>query len=449
MNARLWAACSVIVALVAGPMTWSARAHFLFVRILPPAEGGRAAEVYFSEKAEAGDPRYIDKVAATKLWLQTEPGSFRPLEFTKGADRLRAHVPIEGTLSVIGVLDYGVLPRQPPFLLRHYPKGVAGKPEEVNRLQPRAETRFEIVPRFDSDHVALTVLREGRPLAGVKLNTVDVNLVGEEFTTDAEGQVAFTPPATGVYSVYTQFVDKTPGESGGKHYDEIREFASLAFTWPLVRTDADQEAVKLFEQALAARAQWTSFPGFKASLEGSIDGRTISGDATVASDGTVEIDAAEEPVADWVREQLESIAMHRIAGAADSGDSHPILRFADDEAHPFGRLLVFDGGRFASSYRIKDGQIKVVNRHFGAQDMTITVLENERNAEGAYLPRSYTVQYWDADTGRLARTESVQDRWQRVGKLDLPREHTVSTASASGLSVRTFTLVGHKMLDAK
>ena len=29
---------------------------------------GRAAEVYFSEKADAGDPRYIDKVAPTKLW---------------------------------------------------------------------------------------------------------------------------------------------------------------------------------------------------------------------------------------------------------------------------------------------------------------------------------------------------------------------------------------------
>ena len=31
-----------------------ARAHFLFVRLGPPAEGGRRAEVYFSEYAEAG-----------------------------------------------------------------------------------------------------------------------------------------------------------------------------------------------------------------------------------------------------------------------------------------------------------------------------------------------------------------------------------------------------------
>lgn len=44
-----------------------ARAHFLFIRITPPAEGGRAAEVYFSERATAGDPRFVENVAHTKL----------------------------------------------------------------------------------------------------------------------------------------------------------------------------------------------------------------------------------------------------------------------------------------------------------------------------------------------------------------------------------------------
>ena len=34
--------------------TASADAHFLFVRILPAAEGGRFSEVYFSDQADAG-----------------------------------------------------------------------------------------------------------------------------------------------------------------------------------------------------------------------------------------------------------------------------------------------------------------------------------------------------------------------------------------------------------
>lgn len=428
-----------------------ASAHFLFVRIRPPAEGGRAAEVYFSEKAEAGDPCYIEKVAATKLWAQTEPGKFKLLEVTKGADRLRAHLPIAGSLSVIGVLDYGVLarPAQTPFLLRHYPKAVAGPAEEVNRLQPRRETRFEIVPEFAADHVLLTVLHEGKPLAGATINTVDINLVGEELKTDDHGQARFTPASSGVHSVYTQYVDKTPGESGDKHYDEIREFATLAFAWPLVRKDADAEAVKLFQDAVAARASWQNFPGFKATLDGDVDGRKLAGDVTVGADGSVTIDADEEPVADWVRQQLESMAMHRItSGEKPADEAAPVLRFADeDEGHPLGRLLQFDGGQFASSYRVRDRQITVVNRNFGRQDMTITALDNETTADGRYLPHSYSVQYWDADSGRLDRTENAQDRWTRVGSFDLPSEHTVATATSGGLSVRRFTLRGHKLLE--
>ena len=142
--------------------------------------------------------------------------------------------------------------------------------------------------------------------------------------------------------------------------------------------------------------------------------------------------------------------MHRIAAARSGGDSPPVLRFADDDQdHPLGRLLEFAGGQFASSYRVKDNQLMVVNRHFGAQDMTITVLDNDRNAEGAFLSRSYTVQYWDAESGRLDRTESVQDRWVRVGAFDLPRSHTVSTATDGGLSVRSFTLSNHNLSEAK
>ena len=44
-----------------------AKAHFLFVRILPPAEGGRAAEVYFSELAEAGDSRFVDERGSRRV----------------------------------------------------------------------------------------------------------------------------------------------------------------------------------------------------------------------------------------------------------------------------------------------------------------------------------------------------------------------------------------------
>jgi hypothetical protein len=160
----------------------------------------------------------------------------------------------------------------------------------------------------------------------------------------------------------------------------------------------------------------------------------------------------DEVAVPWVTDQLESIVMHRGTGqpAATGKRAKPVLRFADDEDdHPLGRLLVFEGGRFASSYRVKDRQITVVNRNLGKVHMTITVLDNDKNKDGLFLPRSYTVQYWDAATGALQRTETVQDRWQRFGSWDLPTRHTVTTASGTGLSVRSLTLSRHELLKAK
>src|SRR5437899_9575435 len=125
----------------------AARAHFLFIHIGPPAEAGRAAEVYFSELAEAGDPRFIDKIAGTQLWIQKAPGQWQPLKVQKLADRLRAQVPMSGSIAVAGTCPYGVLarPKQTPFLLRYHPKAIAGSPEELNRMKPFGKTPLEIV----------------------------------------------------------------------------------------------------------------------------------------------------------------------------------------------------------------------------------------------------------------------------------------------------------------
>ena len=53
-----------------------ARAHFLFIRIEPPAEAGRSAEVFFSEQAEAGDPKFVVKIAHTSFGSRLSQASF-------------------------------------------------------------------------------------------------------------------------------------------------------------------------------------------------------------------------------------------------------------------------------------------------------------------------------------------------------------------------------------
>ena len=74
------------------------------------------------------------------------------------------------------------------------------------------------------------------------------------------------------------------------------------------------------------------------------------------------------------------------------------------------------------------------------------MLDNRPNAEGKSLPRSYSVQYWDGKSGKLLRTQSVQNRWTRVGRFDLPTRLTVTTASQTGLNVRSLRLAKHKLL---
>jgi hypothetical protein len=423
----------------------SARAHFLFIRIGEPAEAGRTVEVFFSEKAEAGDPRFIAKVAGAALTLQSAPGKFRPLAVSQGADRLRASLPSGSPVSVTGFLEYGVLKREVPFLLRYYPKAIAGDAASLAALRPRSGAALEIDASIRGDHVTLVLLRDGKPVPGTVFTTVDDDLVNEEVKADASGKAVWKPPTPGFYCIYTKSVLKTPGEWKGTAYSEIREFATIAFRWPLSRTDADPKAVALFQRALAARATWDQFPGFSAEIFGSVDGRVFSGKATVAASGDVSLELDDTVVKSWVEDQLHSIVNHRLPPPKSEGGS-PILRFADhDLTHPLGRLLIFDGGQFASSYRVLDDRITVVNRNMGGRNMTITVLDDIRNAEGKQLPQSYTVQYWKAEDGNLDRTESISNRWTRVGRYDLPASVTVRTAAKGGLTVRSLQLAKHQL----
>ena len=146
----------------------------------------------------------------------------------------------------------------------------------------------------------------------------------------------------------------------------------------------------------------------------------------------------------WVQDELRSLTMHRMES---SSTGKPVIRFADRDVHnPLGRLLTFVGGQFASSYRVNGDQLMTVNRRIGNENMTITILENQRIPEGKYLPHLYNVQYWDAASGELLRTESFENHWERIGNFDLPTLNKKITSSASGLTVRSLRLSKHQLL---
>lgn len=434
----LWTLAALLLAVA------PARAHFLFIRITPQAEAGRFADVFFSDRPDVGDPQFVAKIAATHLWLQSEPGDFQPLKTLKTNDRLRAHLPPTGALAVVGHCDYGVLarPGKTAFLLRHFPKAIAGDPQRLAQLTPKAGLPLELVASIDGDRCHFTALHDGKPLPGAEITLVDLALQSTKLRAGDDGKATWTA-APGTFAAYLGQTTKKAGVHDGKKYDEVRDFCSLCFTWPL-EPAGDAAALKLFRDAVAARATWTKFPGFTADVEAYVEGHSASGAVTVSAGGEVTVSTMEEIVSPWIKDRLDSIVLHRLAAAPDN--STPTVFFGDqDLAHPLGRLVVFQGGQFASSYRIKDHQLMVVNRQRGKANFTITILENDVNAEGKVLPRSYTVQYWDAVTGQLQRTEAVQERWQRVAGLDVPVLQRVTEASPAGLLVRTLRLSGHKV----
>jgi hypothetical protein len=442
------------------------RAHFLFIKLGPDAEAGRFAEVYFSEQAEAGDPRFIAKVAHTRLWIQTKPGTFDELQVRQAADRLRAAVPADRSIVVVGECEYGVLarPNQTPFLLRYYPKAVAGAAVDLNQMTPKPEIPFEIQPSFEavgrnradnsslSPRIRLVALRHGKPIASAVFTAVDSDLSENTIKAGPDGIAVWTPPAPGRYSIYVRQTLKAPGELKGRKYDEIREFATLAFDWPLESRDTDSDAVALFKEAIAHRVQWRGFPGFSANMSGQLDGRPFNGTLAVHPDGALDVQTDDPAARPWLKDQLDSLVMHRLPPPPpdSSGPQAPRMRFADsDDEHPLGRLIAVEGGEMASSYRIKDHQIMVVNRRMGKQNMTITVLDNDRNSDGLFLPRTYVVHYWDNQTGKLKSIDTIQERWQRVGAWDLPAYHSVSTASDGGLSVKVVEFSNLKLRPAR
>lgn len=234
LNLRNVVMLSVAVVAVLVCTARDAQAHFLFIRLHSPTANGGQVEVFFSEHATAGDPKFVEKIAHTKLWLQKSPGEFTPLDVRKATDRLTATVPAGQAASVIGECEYGVLTRDNSFLLRYYPKAVSGDPQQVNLLKARDKTPLEIVPRFEEGGVKLVALHHGKPLPGITFTTVDDDLANEELKADDAGSVTWKPKKPGYYCVYVRANTKQSGTAGGKPYDEIREFATLAFPWPLV-----------------------------------------------------------------------------------------------------------------------------------------------------------------------------------------------------------------------
>lgn len=434
----------------------TARAHFIWI---VPDASKPSAKVVFSDSLEPDRPELLERITQTELFVRGPEGKLVPLRWTKGDDAYTLTVAGKGPQVVGGVCRYGVVARggAEPFLLTYYPKalvngtlgdGASALEEACDRLA------LEIVRVKGQAAGVFEVRWQGKPAADAEVVVLAPGKEKHEpMKTDKSGRFAINNFKPGLYGIRTQRVDNAAGEHDGKKYKGARHYATLvvrrgdsASASSPPAAEADPAATKLLAEARAARAQWTHFPGFTADLEINLDGRVTQAAVEAQPNGKVTVQTLDSEAGQWALRMLRSIVSHRTDNSAALDT--PCAFLDEDTTHPLGRAVRVLNDELHSSYRIRDRQITVVNRHMKDSRFTIAVMENRLNEEQKFLPAHYVVSTWDVATGALKSSETHHQTWERVGRLDLPATARVVTATAGKIETRSLKLSQHKLMPS-
>ncbi|REK10533.1 MAG: DUF3386 family protein [Planctomycetota bacterium] len=432
----------------------AARAHFIWLDVRPAADGGSQAALYFSEAPEPGEPHLIGKAAATKVWLRGADGDVQEVKLAAPADEsaaLVAECPGKSPASLEGSWDYGVYQRGPGtgVMLQYYAKRLHGDWAAHESLARAKKLKLDLVPALSGDKLAVQVLLDGKP-AGVDVVFVDPEGEQHQLETNDEGR-AELDALPGRWAIRAGHVDpEKSGERDGKKYNQTWHYATLVLDVPPASASAEPElsAIDALKRARDGRAMWEDeFPGFAADLTVHYDDKELQGTVEIDADGGVTLKLPESPAADWAEEQLYSLVQHRMPdGEVSEGN---VTYVDEDDSHPLGRKISLGDEDFSSAYRIKDDVIMEVNRFMGPMRFTISVMEIERNAENKYLPRSFTMNFFDSKTGELRHALGYWNSWQRVGQFDLPTKILEIDAHKGGSTTKQIMFNNLRLLADK
>ncbi len=210
----------------------------------------------------------------------------------------------------------------------------------------------------------------------------------------------------------------------------------------LVTELRSDEAAELLSRAHQARATWNGFPGFRANVQLRDNDTQASGWVEISAQGDVRFEVPGAP--NWFGGKLRSFVEHRFG----SPDSEYQARLESEAIeHPLGRLIRIENDALMGSlYRIDGDVVREVHRNPRDSKFTITVLDVHRNPKGKYVPRVYTVSYWD-NQGQLVAVTVERDDWIYRDGWDLPQGWiTVRSAPGREREVRSVTFSDHTWL---
>jgi hypothetical protein len=218
----------------------------------------------------------------------------------------------------------------------------------------------------------------------------------------------------------------------------------------------DPQARELLRRAYEKTSRWgKDFPGFTAELIVNDRGKRLQGSVIIKSPREVEVLVPDEGLQKWAQGQIAMMAIHRSTRPFEEADGKYTLTLADEDHHPFGRLLYIHGDGMNSSYRIKEDRITQINRSMERVKFTINVEESLTTQEGKHLTTRYTVFYFTPQDNRLAQAESYTDQptvvaWPQPSQklpLYLPGQRRVIYTENGETIVRILVFQGHKLLQ--
>lgn len=453
LSGRFQLTCWLLAGMASAVFPAAASAHFVWVEPAPSTAG--AARVCFGEYPTLREAApLLDKVQGVKLYALDGKGR-RELKQVRGENHFR-YDGLENAPVVAGSLDYGILQREqtPPYFLRYETVLLRGEgqplsPAELARLsRVKTDLPLSFTLQPSGAGLQLTALLDGKPVVA----DVAVGNPGEQelkkLRTSEHGTLELPVASTGWYHLRLSAEDGKPVTFQGKEGKFTRTYLSVMFQAEkpagaavVAKTDAD--AIKILKDAHEARAHWAKdFPGFTADAVYMWNGKQVKGTITVDSQLNIQYELGDQEAETSLRPSFGSLIMHR--GGGDDAPDYA-ANWKDNESHPLGRAINLND-KYGSWYRVKDRQILQVNRTMGpTMRFTTNVLENESGRHG-FLPRAWTVSYYDTANNTLLRSSTTHVTWKWLGDVFVPATLQTVNAHNEATDVTCLMLTNQRLL---
>lgn len=212
-------------------LSFQLSAHGYWIELEGNKKAGKQVSVkmYFGDYpvGERLSGKTLDKMKDINVYVITPDGEKQPIAMTQTNDCWQGSFTpaTKGTYEVIGMNNE----REVQDWTKHhlgitrpiqYLKVVydAGKPsEKKSSLYIDAQTK-----KAGKNNFEITLLKEGKAMAGQKFVIAEFDKGDTELTTNDEGKATFKAAAAGLYILSVDWIDATPGSFKGKNYETVR-----------------------------------------------------------------------------------------------------------------------------------------------------------------------------------------------------------------------------------